>query len=74
MILEVQGHTDSQGTADSNQRLSQQRADAVRAYLVAHGINSSRLTSKGYGMTQPIAPNDSAANRAKNRRIEFVQP
>jgi outer membrane protein OmpA-like peptidoglycan-associated protein len=71
--LEVQGHTDNVGNAQYNQRLSQSRADSCKNYLVAHGIEASRLTSKGYGMTQPIVPNNSEANRALNRRVQFIR-
>jgi len=71
--LEVQGHTDSVGAADYNMRLSQARADAVRAALIARGIEGSRLTSKGYGFRQPLVPNVSEANRALNRRVQFIR-
>lgn len=71
--LEVQGHTDNAGSAAYNQKLSQQRADAVRTYLTKKGIAPGRLTAKGYGMTQPIVPNDTAANKALNRRVQFLR-
>ena len=71
--LEVQGHTDNVGSAPYNLRLSQDRADSVRAYLVAHGIDPDRLVSKGYGMTKPLVPNNTAANRALNRRVQFIR-
>lgn len=71
--LEVQGHTDNVGAAAFNKKLSQARADSVRKYLEAHGIESSRLVSKGYGMTQPIVPNTTAANKALNRRVQFIR-
>jgi outer membrane protein OmpA-like peptidoglycan-associated protein len=70
--VEVQGHTDYTGTAGYNQELSQQRADAVRSWLIASGVEASRLTAVGYGRTRPIAPNITEANRALNRRVEFV--
>ena len=67
----IEGHTDNVGAAAFNQTLSQQRADAVVTYLTAHGIDASRLVSKGFGDTKPLVPNDSPANMAKNRRVEF---
>jgi outer membrane protein OmpA-like peptidoglycan-associated protein len=73
ITLEVQGHTDNVGTDPYNMKLSQSRADAVRAYLVAHGIGTSRLVSKGYGFHQPLVPNTSDANRALNRRVQFIR-
>ena len=69
--VEIQGHTDSTGPADYNLHLSQRRAEAVKRYLVAHGISPDRLIAKGYGETQPVAPNDTEENRQKNRRVEF---
>ena len=73
--LVVEGHTDSQGSASSNQILSQMRAEAVRMYLVSHGIADDRVTSMGVGPTRPIADNASAEGRANNRRVEIiVQP
>lgn len=69
---EVQGHTDSTGVASRNLALSQQRADAIVAALVTRGVPASQLVAKGYGATKPKVPNDSAANRALNRRVEFV--
>jgi OmpA-OmpF porin, OOP family len=71
--IEVQGHTDNAGTDAYNMKLSQSRADAVRAYLVAHGIETSRLTSVGYGFHQPLVPNNSDSNRALNRRVQFIR-
>jgi outer membrane protein OmpA-like peptidoglycan-associated protein len=71
--LEVQGHTDNVGNAAYNQKLSQQRADSVRAYLVKKGISDGRLVSKGYGMAQPLVPNNSEANKALNRRVQFIR-
>ncbi len=71
--LEVQGHTDNVGQAAYNQKLSQQRADSVRTYLVKAGIDPSRLVAKGYGMAQPLVPNNSEANRTLNRRVQFIR-
>jgi len=70
--LEVQGHTDDVGDDAKNLKLSQDRAQAVVDYLVSKGVAAERLTAKGYGETKPVAPNDSSANRAQNRRVEFV--
>ena len=69
--LQVAGHTDNVGSAASNQTLSQQRADAVRQYLVGKGVPAGQLTAAGFGASQPIAANDSPEGRAQNRRIEF---
>lgn len=70
--IEVGGHTDNIGNAASNQRLSQQRADAVKARLVQHGVSTDALGSQGYGQDKPVADNGSEDGRAKNRRIEFT--
>lgn len=71
-MVEVQGHTDNQGLADKNQILSENRAKAVREYLISKGIDANRLTSNGYGQLRPVAPNTTIEGRAKNRRVEFV--
>jgi outer membrane protein OmpA-like peptidoglycan-associated protein len=68
----VEGHTDSQGSAASNQDLSQRRAQAVRDYLVSRGIAGDRVTSQGFGPSRSIADNASAEGRANNRRVEIV--
>ena len=70
--LDVEGHTDSIGSDDFNQKLSENRAATVREYLIAQGINGDSVTARGLGKTQPIAPNDTNANRQKNRRVEMV--
>jgi outer membrane protein OmpA-like peptidoglycan-associated protein len=70
--VQVEGHTDSVGDEDYNQRLSENRADSVRSYLVAQGIASGAVTTKGFGKGQPIASNDTAAGRQQNRRVELV--
>ena len=69
--IEVTGHTDARGSASANRELSKERARSVVAFLVQHGVVAARITFAGYGDTRPVAPNDSEANRAKNRRIEF---
>lgn len=71
MIIEVGGHTDDKGSAASNTRLSQKRANSVVSYLSSKGIASERLQPIGYGEADPLVPNTSAENRAKNRRIAF---
>ena len=71
--LEIEGHTDSTGTDAYNQQLSQSRAESVRNFLVAQGIPEERIPStQGFGRTKPIAPNDTRANREKNRRVDIV--
>lgn len=70
--LEVQGHTDNQGSAELNHQLSQQRAEVVCLYLTAHGVDANRLIAKGYGGTQPVADNHDPAQRPRNRRVVLV--
>jgi len=72
LTVQVIGHTDSYGSAQSNQTLSERRAASVVAFLAAKGIASSQVQSVGYGETQPVAPNTTAEGRQKNRRIEFA--
>jgi len=67
----VKGHTDSSGAEKYNQDLSERRANAVRNYLIAKGVAPARITALGFGMTMPIAPNDTSAGREKNRRVEI---
>jgi len=70
--LDVEGHTDSVGGDDYNQRLSEQRGAAVRDYLMQQGMPVSSVTAKGFGKTQPVASNDTAPGRQQNRRVEIV--
>jgi len=70
--VEIQGHTDSTGDDFFNLKLGQERADSVKRALVKRGVPPARLVSKGYGESNPIAPNLTRAGRAKNRRVEFV--
>lgn len=71
MKIEIGGHTDSKGADDYNMKLSASRAQSVMDYLAAHGVDKSRLTSKGYGETKPMATNDTDEGRQLNRRTEF---
>jgi len=68
--LVVEGHTDSQNTDEFNQKLSEDRAKAVVAWLVKNGIAAGRLQPVGYGESRPVADNDTAGGRALNRRVE----
>jgi len=70
--VSIEGHTDSSGDAVLNQELSQSRARAVLNYLVANGVDDSRLTAIGFGPSVPVADNDTEEGRALNRRIEFT--
>ncbi len=72
MLLAIDGHTDWVGTDEYNQTLSDNRAGAVKAYIVSKGIDESRITSTGHGETMPIADNKTAAGRQKNRRSEMT--
>ena len=72
LMIDIDGHTDSQGSDESNHVLSHNRATAVQNYLVSKGIAESRLKSTGYGETKPVADNKTAAGRAKNRRTEMT--
>ena len=70
--IRIVGHTDDFGPAEDNLILSQDRADAVRRYLIKRGIAADRLEAVGRGETQPIASNETPRGRAKNRRVEFI--
>jgi OOP family OmpA-OmpF porin len=70
--VEIDGHTDAQGSKEHNQKLSEDRAKAVAAYFIAHGITADRIATKGFGMEKPIADENTEEGRKKNRRVEFV--
>ena len=70
--VSVEGHTDSVGSVAYNQTLSERRATTVRDYLVSQGIDASRITTRGFGKSKPIASNDTAEGRAENRRVEII--
>ncbi len=71
--LEVDGHTDADGDAAKNQALSDARAAAVKAVIVAQGVDQGRLSTKGFGASKPVGPNDTPEGKANNRRVEFVK-
>jgi outer membrane protein OmpA-like peptidoglycan-associated protein len=70
--IELDGHTDNQGDQALNLALSQSRVETVKAYFVEKGIDSKRITTKAFGGSKPVAPNDTEENRKKNRRVEIV--
>jgi outer membrane protein OmpA-like peptidoglycan-associated protein len=70
--LEVEGHTDSTGSDELNQKLSEQRGASVQAYLITQGLSEGNVTSRGFGKTTPVADNKTAAGRQKNRRVEII--
>jgi outer membrane protein OmpA-like peptidoglycan-associated protein len=72
LTIQTEGFTDSTGTDAINERLSQQRADAVGEYLIAQGVSSDRVTTRGYGASFPVASNDTREGRQQNRRVELV--
>jgi len=70
--MQVEGYTDSVGSDDYNQTLSEHRATSVRDYLTQAGIPTASVTAKGFGKTQPVASNDTSTGRQQNRRVELV--
>ena len=70
--LQIEGHTDSVGSDDFNQQLSERRADTVRDFLAEQGVSASAITARGFGKTQPVASNDTAEGRQRKRRVELV--
>ena len=72
IVIEMSAHTDSYGSDDYNIRLSDNRARSVMEYILSKGLTPSRISSKGYGETKPVAPNDTPENRQLNRRVEFT--
>ena len=72
LTLQIEGHTDSVGTDDFNQQLSERRSDSVRDFLAEQGVAGSTMAARGFGKTQPVASNDTAEGRQRNRRVELV--
>lgn len=71
-LVEIRGHTDNAGTPETNLILSQKRAESVKRFLISKGISADRLTTSGFGGTVPLSDNNTAAGKAKNRRVEFI--
>ena len=72
LTLQIEGHTDSVGSDEFNQRLSEQRAGSVRDFLADQGVPASSITARGFGKTEPVATNDTAEGRQRNRRVEII--
>ena len=72
LTIQIEGHTDSVGTDDFNQQLSERRSDSVRDFLAEQGVAGSTMTARGFGKMQPVASNDTAEGRQRNRRVELV--
>jgi outer membrane protein OmpA-like peptidoglycan-associated protein len=70
--IEIAGHTDSTGTKKLNQRLSELRAESVASWLIQNGISSTRIVTRGFGDTRPVADNSAEEGRRKNRRTEIL--
>jgi len=73
LSFSVEGHTDSDGDTDANQKLSEDRAMTVMNKLISMGISADRLSTKGFGESNPLAPNNTSEGKANNRRVEFVK-
>jgi len=72
LTLAVEGHTDNVGSDEVNQKLSEQRAESVRNYLIEQGLAQPNVTAQGFGKSTPVVDNSTPANRQKNRRVEIV--
>lgn len=72
LSLQIEGHTDSVGSDEFNQQLSERRADSVRDFLIQEGVSGSSISARGFGKTQPVATNDTPEGRQRNRRVELV--
>ena len=72
LTMQIEGHTDSVGSDEFNQRLSEQRAESVRDFLLEQGVLPSSISAQGLGKNQPVASNDTAEGRQRNRRVEIV--
>ena len=70
--LGVYGHTDNSGNPEANQKLSEERANAVKSYLISKKLDASRIEAKGFGQTKPMAENKTAEGKSKNRRVQIV--
>ena len=72
-VVRIEGHTDAKGNDAYNQKLSERRAESVKTWLTTkEGLDASRMTTKGWGEAKPVAPNDTDANRQKNRRVQAI--
>ncbi|NMG44540.1 OmpA family protein [Aromatoleum toluvorans] len=71
-LVQIEGHTDSTGSASFNQTLSENRADSVRSYMSQRGVDATRMAAIGYGASRPVADNSTPAGRAQNRRVEVL--
>jgi len=72
VMIKINGHTDNTGSKELNDALSLKRAESVKSYLVMKGVDQGRMSTAGFGYSQPVASNDTPEGRAENRRIEFI--